>query len=162
GAEHFVWLSGLGNVCKVDVFEGSSFWLKAIAGIAIALDVDHHRAARQFGLYKVIILLILGYLFFLHALGPYLVLQGVDQVFRVAALHDLARCDNSHVVTELADVVYDVGREDDDDMLADLAEEIIEAEAFCRVESCRGFVHYNELWVAYERLGYTEALFHAA
>jgi hypothetical protein len=63
---------------------------------------------------------------------------------------------------QLRDVLHDVRGEDDDAVLADLAQQVEEAHALGRVEPRGGLVDDDELRVAEQRDGDAEALAHAA
>ena len=67
-----------------------------------------------------------------------------------------------HARAEVGDVLDDVGREDDDDVLADLGEQVEEAVALLGIEAGGRLVDDDQLGIADQRLGDAEALAHAA
>ena len=77
-----------------------------------------------------------------------------------------ARCGRSAMIAmsraEVGHVVDDVGREDHDDVLADLGEQVEEAVALLGVEARGRLVDDDQLRVADQRLRDAEALAHAA
>lgn len=66
------------------------------------------------------------------------------------------------MAAKIADVVDDMRREDDDDVLPDLGEQVMEAQALRRIETRGRLVDDDELRLRQKRLGDTEALLHAA
>ena len=70
--------------------------------------------------------------------------------------------EHRHARAEVGDVVDDVGREDDDDIVADRGEQVEEAVALLGVEAGGRLVDDDQLRVADQRLGDPEALPHTA
>src|SRR5687768_9871845 len=81
---------------------------------------------------------------------------------RLGLEDDLAVVDDRHAAAELGHVLDDVRREDDDGVLAEVAEEIEEAHALGGVESGGGLVDDDKLWIRQESNRDAEALAHAA
>src|SRR5690606_23738449 len=75
---------------------------------------------------------------------------------------DLAAGDDRKLGTQLAHVLDDVGAEDDDDVVADVGEQVEEAVALGRVEASGGLVDDDELRPTEQGDGDAEALLHAA
>ena len=86
----------------------------------------------------------------------------VDRAQRLGLEQDLAAVDDRHARAQLAHVLDDVRGEEDDAVLAQLAEQVQEAHALGRVEAGGRFVHDHQLRVAQQRDGDAEALPHAA
>jgi hypothetical protein len=75
---------------------------------------------------------------------------------------DPSLVDDRHLAADLTDIVHDVGREDDHDVLADLAQQVQEAPALLGIEPRRGLVDDDQLRFTKKRLRDAEALPHAA
>ena len=75
---------------------------------------------------------------------------------------DSAVGQHRHPRAEIGDVVDDMGRQDDDDIVADLGQQVEEAVALLRVEAGGRLVDDDQLWIADQRLGDAETLAHAA
>src|SRR5436309_2062607 len=88
--------------------------------------------------------------------------EAVDRLRGIAGQKHAPSGDDRHTAAEIADVVDDVGRKDDDDVLPDLAEHVVEAKALSRIEPGGRLVDDDQLRVAQERLRDAEALFHPA
>ena len=95
-------------------------------------------------------------------LGQDLAVERVEGGGGRAFEEDFAAGDDGHAGAELANVVDDVGGEDDGDVGADGAEEVEEAVALGGVEAGGGLVDDDELGVGEQGLGDAEALLHAA
>ena len=97
-----------------------------------------------------------------HGPAPDPAAQLVDRARRLRFEQDLAAVDDRHAAAQLLDVLDDVRREDDDAVLADLAQQVQEADALGRVEPRGRLVDDDQLRVAEQRDGDAEALPHAA
>ena len=95
-------------------------------------------------------------------LGPDLAVECGERVAGSAFQQQFARGDDGHAGAELADVVDDVGRENDGAIAAQGGEKIQEAIALGGIEAGGGLVDDNEPGIAEQRLGDAEALLHAA
>ena len=85
-----------------------------------------------------------------------------DQRGRIARGVHPSLMNDGHVAAQVADVGDDVRGENDDDVLADGAEQIVEAHALFGVEAGGGLVDDDEPRIAQQRLRDAEALLHAA
>ena len=70
--------------------------------------------------------------------------------------------EDRHVAAQVGHVADDVRGEDDDHVVADGAEEVVEADALLRIEAGGGLVDDDEAGLAEERLRDAEALLHSA
>jgi hypothetical protein len=94
--------------------------------------------------------------------APDLAAQGGEHGLGGAGVEDAAASDDGEAGAQLGDVLDDVGAEDDDHVLADLAEQVEEAVALGRVEAGGGLVDDDEAGAAEQGDGDAEALLHAA
>ena len=135
---------------------------KPVGGRAVADDV-HQRAAghqprrddRQLRLHGVQIAA--G-----NRLLPDAALEPRRQRLRLAGQQHASLVDDRHVRAQVAHVGDDVRGQDDDDVLADVREQVVEAHALLGVEAGGRLVDDDELRVAEQRLRDAEALAHAA
>ena len=108
----------------------------------------------------------LGLIFFelgmADGLLPHLAAGRGDEVGGLALELEPAVGEHRHARAQVGDVVDDVGREDDDDIVADRGEQVEEAVALLGVEAGGRLVDDDQLGVADQRLGDAEALPHAA
>src|SRR5690348_9843270 len=79
---------------------------------------------------------------------------------RIVLETDSAAIDDGDMRAELAHVVHDVRRENDEAVLSQLGEEIEKTHTLLRIESRRWLVDDDEPWIAEERDGDAEALTH--
>ena len=70
--------------------------------------------------------------------------------------------DDCHVAAQIAYIGDDVRRENDDDVLADGAQQIVEPHALLGIEAGSGLIDNNEPRIAEQRLSNAEALLHAS
>ena len=75
-----------------------------------------------------------------HRAPPHSAAQLFDDRRRIARQHDGALIDDRHPVTELTHVVDDVRRQYDDDVLADLTQQVEEPPALGRIETRRRLI----------------------
>src|SRR4051794_5531263 len=76
-----------------------------------------------------------GKLRFGDPLAPEMAAYLLEHLVRIALKNDLPLIDDRHATAELADVLDDVRRENDDNVIADLREKIEKTMSFVRVES---------------------------
>ena len=98
----------------------------------------------------------------LDRLHPDPAARALDKLDRCAFQLNAPARENRHPRAEIDDVSDDVRREDDDDILANLAEEIEKAITLFRIKPRRRLVHDDQIGIAYQGLRDPEALPHAA
>ena len=81
---------------------------------------------------------------------------------RRAGAHDASGRDDRHPLAQIRHVVDDVRGEDDDDVLADLGEQVQEAVALFRIQTGGRLIDDDQRGVADQRLRDAEPLAHAA
>src|SRR5205085_11301728 len=97
-----------------------------------------------------------------NTLPPDVTANVVEDLRRIALQDDLALVDDCHAPAQLADVFDDVCRQDDDDVFADLGQQVQESMALVRVETGCRLVDVDALWPPGERDRYAQSLLHAA
>lgn len=95
-----------------------------------------------------------------HLLAPDAPGQLGHDLARVAGSHHPPAVDDGHRPTQLAHIFHDVRRQDHDDLLADLGDEVEKAPALRGIESRRRFVDDEQLGPSGERDGDAEPLLH--
>ena len=95
-------------------------------------------------------------------LGPDASARSGDEIGRFAFELDPAVGEHGHQRAEVGDVVDDVGREDDDDIVADAGEQVEEAIALLGIEAGGRLIDDDQVGIADQRLSDSEALAHAA
>ena len=97
-----------------------------------------------------------------NLLAPDVAAHLVEHLARIALEHDFACVDDRHAAAQLAHVFDDVRRENDDDVIADLREEIQKTVSLVRVEPRGWLVDDEESRTSRERDRDAESLLHAA
>ncbi len=98
----------------------------------------------------------------LDGLFPDAVPERSDQVERRALQLEAAGGQDGHARAEVGDILDNMGRQDDHDVLADAGQKVEEAVAFFGVEAGGRFVDDDQLGIAQQGLGDAETLAHAA
>ena len=88
--------------------------------------------------------------------------QRVHRAQRLGLQQDAAAVDDGHARAQLTDVLHDVRGQDDDAVLAQLAEQVEEAHALGRIQAGGGLVHDQQARIAQQRHRHAETLAHAA
>src|SRR5947209_9210992 len=70
--------------------------------------------------------------------------------------------DDRHLPAEITHIRNDMRRKDHNDVLANGAEQVMEADTLFRIETRRRLIHDDQLRIAQQGLGNAEALFHAS
>src|SRR5687768_2706266 len=151
-----------GHGGEVDVLEIRLDRLELRAGRRLAVDVDDRTAGEKLGGDDRVLALDVRQLALGDHAAPDTSAQLLDGDERLGLEDDLAVVDDRHAAAELGDVLDDVRREDDDGVLAEVAEEIEEAHALGGVESGGWLVDDDELRIREEGDGDAEALAHTA
>src|SRR5271166_1756549 len=109
-----------------------------------------------------ITLFVAGQVGFCDGALPDAALKLCDRVVGLALVQHPALVNDGHLCAKVGYVFNDVRGKYDDDLLANLGQQVVEAIAFSGIETSRGLVHDKQLRVADQRLGNAEALSHAA
>ena len=96
------------------------------------------------------------------AFGPDSAARPLDQIMRRAFELNASAGQHRHARTQVGDILDDMRRQDDDDILADLDEQVEEAVAFFGIKPGGRFVDDDQPRIADQRLGDAKALPHAA
>src|SRR5580692_4165642 len=70
--------------------------------------------------------------------------------------------DDGHGAAKVTNVRNDVGGKNDDNVLADHAEQVVKPHALLGIEASRGFIHNDQARIRKQRLCDAEALLHPA
>ena len=105
-----------------------------------------------------VVALVAGELLASDDTAPDAAVQPLDLVRRFPGQQYLALRDDRHPAAQVADVLDDVGREDHHDVLADLRQQVVEAEPLGRVEARGRLVDDDQLRIAEQRLRDAETL----
>ena len=84
------------------------------------------------------------------------------KVFGRSVGNQLALRDQGDVGGRRFDVRHDMGRENDDAIAGEIREQIAEADPLFRIQSGRGFIDDQQLWIVQQRLRDADALPHAS
>src|SRR5687768_17595713 len=151
-----------GHGGEVDVLEIGLYGLELRPGGRLAVHVDDRTAGEKLGGDDRVLALDVRQIALGDHAPPDAAAQLLDGSERLGLEDDLAVVDDRHPAAELGDVLDDVRRKDDDDVLAEVPEEVEEAHALGGVESRGGLVDDDELRIREEGDGDTEALTHSA
>src|SRR6476469_434794 len=119
---------------EIDVLQSALDRIETL-GLLVGKDVDHRTAGDEPGRDHLEALLIIVQLLVADDLAPDLPAGGGNEVGRLAFELDAPVGEYRHARTEVGHVVDDVGRQDDDDIVADRGEKVEEAVALFRVET---------------------------
>src|SRR5579875_242178 len=155
-------LALLGELQEVDVFEAGIDRTEALAGIGFRVDADGVLAADEIGTEDVE----LGFKRAQFIVGgddfaPDAAVECGDDIERRAFEEKPAGGDDGHARAELADVVDDMGGENDGAVAADRREQVEEAVALGGVETGSGLIDDDKAWIGEQGLRDAEALPHA-
>src|SRR5271154_3889004 len=147
---------------EVKVLEVGNDRLKARLGKIILQHVQHRPARKQPHGDDAKTLLIVRYIRAPNRLLPHTAVERFNQRRGIASGVDTPLVDDSHVAAEVAYVRDDVGRENDDNILADGAQQVMETNALLRVEAGSRLIDDDEPGIAQQRLRDAETLAHPA
>src|SRR5207237_7216407 len=122
---------------EVNVFEARRDRLETRVRTFFAEDVNDGAAGDEFRRDDGVLLLKRFELALRNHAAPDLSFESANRFERLALHQHAAAGDDRHVRAEVADVFDDVRRKDDDDVLADLGEEVVKADALAGIESGR-------------------------
>src|SRR5687768_5817986 len=151
-----------GHGGEVDVLEIGLYGLELRPGGRLAVHVDDRTAGEKLGGDDRVLALDVRQIALGDHAPPDAAAQLLDGTQRLGLEDDLAVVDDRHAAAELGDVLDDVGRQNDNRVLAEIAKEVEEAHALGGIESGGGLVDDDELRVREEGDGDTETLAHPA
>src|SRR5262245_21294351 len=147
---------------KVNVFQIGFDWQEARVRPSVAEDSNLGLAGDQMGRERFMARLVSLQFVLRDYFLPDLAVDVINGGLRIAFDQHFALMDDRHSRAEFAHVVHDVGREDDDHILADRREQVEETVALGRVESGGRFVDDDQLRIADQSHCDPEPLFHPA
>src|SRR5688572_10494974 len=151
-----------GHGGEVDVLEIGLYGLELRPGGRLAVHVDDRAAGEELGGDDRVLPLDVRQLALGDHAAPNTSAQLLDGDERLGLEDDLAVVDDRHAAAELGDVLDDVRGENDNRVLAEVAEEVEEAHTLGGVESGGGLVDDDELRIGEEGDSDTETLAHPA